>query len=107
MFGNMGNMLKQAQQMQARMEKAQQEIENYETTGEAGGVVKVTMNGKHHVSKVEIADSVFAAGDREMCEDLVLTAINDANRRIEEYSAATMGKVTNGMQLPPGFKLPF
>lgn len=106
-MGGMGNMLKQAQLMQDRMKKAQEEIEAHVETGEAGGnLVKVTMQGNHTVTKVEIADEVFS-DDKEMCEDLITAAINDAVRKLEEYSSARMGKVTNGMQLPPGFKMPF
>lgn len=107
MFGNMGNMMKQAQVMQERMKKAQEDVEKYVATGESGGgLVKVTMDGTHHVSKVEIDDSVFA-DDKDMCEDLVTAAVNDAVRKIEDYSTERMGKVTNGISLPPGFKLPF
>jgi nucleoid-associated protein EbfC len=107
MFGNMGNMMKQAQVMQDRMQKAQEDIAAFETTGESGGgMVKVTMDGEHHVSKIEINDSVFQ-DDKEMCEDLLVAACNDAVRRLENYSKERMAKVTNGMALPPGFKLPF
>ncbi len=107
MFGNMGNMMKQAQIMQERMKKAQEDVEKYVTTGESGGgLVKVTMDGTHHVSKVELDDSVFS-DDKDMCEDLIATAVNDAVRKISEYSTERMAKVTNGINLPPGVKLPF
>ncbi len=106
-MGGLGNMMKQAQIMQERMKKAQDEIEAYETVGTSGGgLVKVRMNGAHRVLKVEIADAVFG-DDREMCEDLIVAAVNDAVRLIGEYSAERMGRVTNGMSLPPGLKFPF
>lgn len=107
MFGNMGNMMKQAQIMRERMKKAQEDVEKYVTTGESGGgLVKVTMDGTHHVSKVELDDSVFS-DDKDMCEDLIAAAVNDAVRKISEYSTERMAKVTNGINLPPGVKLPF
>lgn len=104
---NMGNMMKQAQMMQERLQKAQDEIAKMEVTGESGaGLVKVTMNGAHEVRRVEIDDTVFS-DDKEICEDLLAAAFNDANRRVEEQSKAKLSAVTGGMQLPPGFKLPF
>lgn len=107
MFGGMGNMLKQAQVMQERMAKAQEDVAAFVATGESGGgLVKVTMNGTHHLEKVEISDAAFE-DDKDMLEDLVVAAVNDAVRQIEEYSEKRMAKVTNGMQLPPGFKMPF
>ena len=104
---NMGNMMKQAQMMQERLQKVQQEIAVMEVTGEAGaGMVKVTMSGSHEVRKVEIDESV-ASEDKEILEDLLAAAFNDANRRVEENSKEKLATVTGGMQLPPGFKLPF
>jgi DNA-binding YbaB/EbfC family protein len=104
----MGNMLKQAQQAQERIQKAQEDIEKYVATGESGGgMVKVTLAGSYQVEKVEIADAVFAGGDKEMAEDLVTAACNDAVRRIKEYSAERMAKATQGLPIPPGMKLPF
>lgn len=106
-MGNMGQMMKQAQMMQERMQKAQEDIKALEVTGESGaGLVKVTMNGAHQVRRVEIDDSVFG-DDKEICEDLLAAAFNDANRRVEEASAAKMAEVTAGIKLPPGVKLPF
>lgn len=106
--GGMGNMMKQAQQMQERMQKAQAEIANLEVTGEAGaGMVKVTMLGNHNVRRVSIDPSLFADDDNEMIEDLVAAAINDAVRRVEQTSKDKMAEVTGGMNLPPGFKMPF
>ncbi len=107
MKGGMGNLMKQAQQMQAKMQKAQEEIANMEVTGEAGaGMVKVTMTGNHNVRRVEIDESLME-DDKDMIEDLVAAAFNDAVRRVEEESKTKMGSVTGGMQMPPGFKMPF
>ncbi|HLV49159.1 MAG TPA: YbaB/EbfC family nucleoid-associated protein [Aliidiomarina sp.] len=107
--GGMGNMMKQAQQMQERMQKAQEEIASLEVTGEAGaGMVKITMYGNHNVKRVEIDPSLFGdEDDREMLEDLIAAATNDAVRRVEEASKEKMSGVTGGMGLPPGFKMPF
>lgn len=100
-------MMKQAQQMQDRMQKAQEEVANMEITGESGaGMVKVTMLGNHNVRRVEIDDSLMD-DDKEMIEDLVAAAINDAVRRVQDASKEKMAAVTGGMQLPPGFKMPF
>jgi DNA-binding YbaB/EbfC family protein len=99
--------MKQAQAMQDKMQKAQQELANLEVTGESGaGLVKVTMTGNHNVRRVSIDDSLMQ-DDKEMVEDLVAAAINDAVRRVEETNKAKMAAVTGGMQLPPGFKMPF
>jgi nucleoid-associated protein EbfC len=107
MRGNIGNMMKQAQQMQANMQKVQAEIASLEAIGESGGgMVKVTMSGKHEVKRVQIEPTV-AAEDREMLEDLVAAAVNDAVHKIEACIAEKMSAVTAGLQLPPGMKLPF
>ncbi len=106
-LGNLGNLMKQAQTMQERAKKAQEEIAAYVAEGEAGGgLVRVTMTGEHKVTKVEIADSVFG-DDKDMCEDLLVTALNNAAERIREFSAEKMKKVTNGIPLPPGLNFPF
>ena len=105
--GGMGNIMKQAQAMQEKMQKVQAEIANMEVIGESGaGLVKITMTGGHNVRRVEIDDSLLA-DDKEMLEDLVAAALNDAVRRVEENNKEQMAKVTGGMQLPPGMKLPF
>ena len=105
--GGMGNIMKQAQEMQERMQKNQQELANIEVTGEAGaGMVKVTMTCNHSVRKVEIDPSLME-DDKDMIEDLVAAATNDAVRRVQETSKEKMGDVTGGMPLPPGFKMPF
>ncbi len=107
MKGGMGNLMKQAQQMQAKMAKAQEEIANMEVTGESGaGMVKVVMTGSHSVRRVDIDESLMA-DDKEMVEDLMAAAFNDAVRRVEEMSKEKMGALTGGMQMPPGFKMPF
>lgn len=105
--GGMGNIMKQAQAMQEKMQKAQAEIAAMEVTGEAGaGLVKVTMLGNHNVRRVNIDESLLA-DDKEMLEDLIAAAVNDAVRRVEEASKEKMGSVAGGMQLPPGMKMPF
>ncbi len=105
--GGMGNIMKQAQQMQERMQKSQEELANVEVTGEAGaGMVKVTMTCNHNVKRVHIDDSLMD-DDKDMIEDLVAAACNDAVRRVAETSKEKMADVTGGMNLPPGFKMPF
>ena len=107
MKGGIGNMMKQAQKMQADMQKAQEEIKSMEVEGQSGGgMVKVAMQGSHEVRRVSIDDSLLT-DDKEMLEDLVAAAVNDAVHKIESESKSRMESVTNGMQLPPGMKLPF
>jgi DNA-binding YbaB/EbfC family protein len=107
MKGGMGNLMKQAQQMQANMAKAQEELANMEVVGEAGaGMVKVTMTGSHSVRKVELDDSLME-DDKDMIEDLLAAAVNDAVRRVEAQNKEKMSSLTGGMQLPPGMKMPF
>lgn len=107
MKGGLGNLMKQAQQMQQKMQQVQEELANMEVVGEAGaGLVKVTMTGSHSVRGVNIDDSLLE-DDKEMLEDLIAAACNDAVRRIEEANKEKMGALTGGMQMPPGFKMPF
>ena len=107
MKGGLGNLMKQAQQMQADMQKAQQEIAGLEVTGESGGgLVKVTMTGRHEASRVEIDDSLVG-DDKDMLEDLIAAAINDATHKVEAATQDRMSSVTDGMNLPAGMKLPF
>ena len=102
-----GNMMKQAMALQANMKKAQEEIANMEVIGEAGdGMVKVTMTGKHEVKRVQIEPQVISE-DREMLEDLIAAAINDAVNKVETQTQSRMSSVMSGVALPPGFKLPF
>ncbi|HEY7753704.1 MAG TPA: YbaB/EbfC family nucleoid-associated protein [Steroidobacteraceae bacterium] len=104
---NIGQLMRQAQQLQDKMQKAQEQIGALEVTGEAGGgMVKVVMNGRHEVRRVDIDPSV-ATSDREMLEDLVAAACNDATRRVAEAVQQHMAGAMGGMQLPPGMKLPF
>jgi hypothetical protein len=104
--GGLGNLMKQAQEMQKNMQAAQQEIAEMEVTGEAGGgMVKVTMTGKHELVKVSIDDSLM--DDKEMLEDLFAAAVNSASRRVEEVTQDKMGGLTAGMNLPEGMKMPF
>ncbi|WP_133407451.1 YbaB/EbfC family nucleoid-associated protein [Parashewanella tropica] len=106
--GGMGNLMKQAQMMQDKMAKMQEEIARMEITGESGaGLVKVTMTGNHNVRKVEIDPSLLEDDDKEMLEDLIAAACNDAARRVEENQKSKMAEVTGGMQMPPGMKMPF
>jgi DNA-binding YbaB/EbfC family protein len=104
--GGLGALMKQAQQMQENMKRAQEELASVEVEGAAGGgMVKVTMTCKHDVRRVSIDQAVM--DDREMLEDLVAAAMNDAVRKAEVITAAKMGAFTQGMGMPPGFKLPF
>jgi DNA-binding YbaB/EbfC family protein len=105
--GGMGNMMKQAQQMQEKMKQAQDELATLDVTGESGaGLVKVIMSCNHNVRRIDI-DASLMEDDKEMIEDLVAAATNDAVRRVAEMSKEKMGSVTGGMNLPPGFKMPF
>ncbi len=99
--------MQQAQEMQGKMQEAQAELAKLEVTGEAGaGLVKVTMTGKHEVRNVVIDPSVFEE-DRELLEDLMAAAINDAVQRVSTQSQEKMSEMTGGMNLPPGMNLPF
>ena len=107
MKGGIGQLMKQAQQMQENMQKAQEELGRMEVTGESGaGMVKVVMTGKHEVRRVHIDDALLG-DDKDMLEDLVAAAINDAVHRIERTTSEKMSSLTSGMALPPGMKLPF
>lgn len=107
MKGGIGNLMKQAQQMQENMQKMQEEVANMEVEGQAGGgLVKVTMTGRHDVKRISIDDSVLQ-DDKEMLEDLVAAAVNDAVRQVEKLSQEKMSSLTSGFNLPPGMKLPF
>jgi len=106
--GHIAGLMKQAQAMQENLKKAQEELATLEVEGEAGsGMVKVSMTGKHEVKRVQI-DASLMSDDKEMLEDLLAVAVNDAVRRVEQVSQERMGKVTAGMPgLPGGMKLPF
>jgi DNA-binding YbaB/EbfC family protein len=105
--GGMGDLMKKAQEMQENMKKAQAEIASTEVVGESGaGLVKITLLGNHNVRKVEIDPSLME-DEKEMLEDLIAAAMNDAVRRVEEVNKRKMSGITGGMELPPGFKMPF
>jgi DNA-binding YbaB/EbfC family protein len=107
MKGGLGNLMKQAQKMQEDMARAQEELASMEVTGQSGGgLVSVVMTGKHEVRRVAIDPSLLE-DDKDMLEDLVAAAINDAVHRVEETTKERMAGLTAGMSLPPGFKLPF
>ncbi len=104
---NINKLMKQAQKMQEDMQKTQEELANMEVTGEAGGgLVSVVMTGRHDLRKVSIDDSLMKE-DKEMLEDLLAAAVNDAVRHIERETKDKMSGMTSGMGLPPGMKLPF
>jgi hypothetical protein len=104
--GGLGGLMKQAQMMQENMKRAQEQLAQVEVEGQAGaGMVKVVMTCAHDVRRVSIDPSVM--DDREMLEDLIAAAVNDAMRRGEALSQEKMSGFTSGLNLPPGFKLPF
>ena len=105
--GGRGNIMRQAQKMQENVQKVQDEIANMEVEGQSGaGLVKITMTGRHDVKRVQIDDSLFE-DDKEILEDLIAAAVNDAVRNIESTQKSKMDAATEGMPLPPGFKMPF
>ena len=107
MKGGLGNLMKQAQKMQEDMQKAQEEIKLIEVEGQSGGgMVKVTMMGSHEVKRLSIDDSLLG-DDKEMLEDLIAAAINDAVHKLEATTKDKYAGLTSGMSLPPGMKLPF
>lgn len=107
MKNQLAGLMKQAQQMQENMQRAQEELARTEVEGQSGaGLVKITMTCRHDVRRVSI-DPSLVGEDREMLEDLVAAAFNDAVRRAEATTQEKMGGLTAGMPLPPGFKLPF
>ncbi|MHA7815232.1 MAG: YbaB/EbfC family nucleoid-associated protein [Pseudohaliea sp.] len=105
--GGIGDLMKQAQKMQAAMQEAQEAAAEREVTGEAGaGLVQVIMSGRHDVRRVTIDDSVLGE-EKSVLEDLLAAAVNDAVRKVEAANREAMAEVTGGMDLPPGMKLPF
>ncbi len=105
--GNMGDLMKQAQKIQEQMQKTQEELSNAEVQGESGaGLVKIVMNGRHDVKKVEIDPSLLQE-DKDILEDLIAAAVNDAVRKIEKNSQDKMSSLTSGLGIPPNFKMPF
>jgi nucleoid-associated protein EbfC len=107
MKGGIGNLMRQAQQMQETMQKAQAELADLEVTGEAGGgMVKVVLNGRHESKRVIIEPKLLSE-DKDMLEDLVVSAINDAVRKVAAHSQEKYAGLMSGLNLPPGMKLPF
>lgn len=107
MKGGLDQLMKQAQKLQQDMQKAQEDLVNLEVQGQAGGgMVKVTMNGKHMVRRVNIDENLLSE-DRDMLEDMIAAAVNDAVQKVEKASQEKMASMTAGIPLPPGFKLPF
>lgn len=105
---NLGEMMKKAQEMQARMAELQEKLAHVEKTGSSGGgMVEVTLSGKAEARRVRIDPSLFASRDVEVIEDLVVAAFNDAKAKVEAHVAEEMSQLTGGLQLPPGFQMPF
>ncbi|MEO1962924.1 MAG: YbaB/EbfC family nucleoid-associated protein [Cycloclasticus sp.] len=108
MKNQLGDLMQQAQKMQEKMQEAQSKLAELEVTGESGaGLVKVVLTGKHEARRLSIDPSLIADNDQEMLEDLIVSAINDAVRKVETESKDSMANMTAGIPLPPGFKLPF
>ena len=107
MKNQLGDLMQQAQKMQAKLAEAQQELANMEVTGESGGgMVKVVLTGKYQARRISIDPSLLE-DDKDMLEDLITAAINDAVKRVEQQSQEKMSSMASGIPLPPGFKLPF
>jgi DNA-binding YbaB/EbfC family protein len=107
-LGDMGKIMKQAQEMQAKMAEAQSRLDAIEVTGEAGaGLVKVTASAKGEVRGLSVDPSLFKPEEQEVVEDLIVAAVQDAQARAQVAAQEEMGKITEGMGLPPGMKLPF
>lgn len=105
---NLGQMMKQAQEMQARMAELQTRLQEIEMNGAAaGGMVQVTLNGKGELRKVKIDKSLMDPKETDVLEDLLVAAFSDAKNRVETHVAEEMSKLTGGLKLPPGMKLPF
>ncbi len=105
--GNMSELMKQAQKMQEQLQKQQEAAASAEVTGESGaGMVKVVMNGRHDVKSVQLDDTLMTE-DKEILEDLLAAAVNDAVRKIEENNKSSLSGLAEGMGMPPGFKMPF
>jgi DNA-binding YbaB/EbfC family protein len=105
---NLGNMMKQAQQMQQRMAEMQAQLDTVEMTGGAGaGMVQVTLTGKGDLKQIKLDRSLMDPEEVEVLEDLIRAAFNDAKQKVELHMSTEMGKLTGGLQLPPGFKMPF
>ncbi|MAI76480.1 MAG: YbaB/EbfC family nucleoid-associated protein [Pelagibacteraceae bacterium TMED65] len=107
-MNNMSQIMKQAKAMQDKMSEIQKKIENMESEGTSGGgAVKVVMNGKHEIKKINIDPSLIDPNEVEVLEDLIVAAINDVNKKINEDMNSQLGSLSGGLGLPPGMKLPF
>ena len=105
---NLGQMMKQAQEMQSKMSEMQDKLSELEVTGSSGGgLVEITMSGKHQVKSLKIDESLVDKDNIEVLEDLVVAAINDARTKADNAANEKMSELTGGLQLPPGLKLPF
>ena len=105
---NLGQMMKQAQEMQSKMSEMQDKLSELEVTGSSGGgLVEITMSGKHQVKSLKIDDSLVDKDNIEVLEDLAVAAINDARTKVDNAVNEKMSELTGGLQLPPGLKLPF
>ncbi len=105
---NLGQMMKQAQEMQSKMSEMQDKLSELEVTGSSGGgLVKITMSGKHQVKSLKIDESIVDKDNIEVLEDLAVAAINDARAKVDNAVNEKMSELTGGLQLPPGLKLPF
>ncbi|MHA1107935.1 MAG: YbaB/EbfC family nucleoid-associated protein [Alphaproteobacteria bacterium] len=105
---NLGQMMKQAQQMQVKMQEMQEKLAAVEVTGASGGgMVRITLNGKGEMRGIKIDPSLFNGDDAEVVEDLIVAAFSDAKSKVEAHVAEEMSKVTGGLNLPPGMNLPF
>ena len=105
---NIAQMMKQAQEMQSRVEEMQNQLQTIEVTGERGaGLVTLTMTGKGMMRAINIDPSLATPAEVEVLEDLIVAAVNDARQKAEDLAAEEMRKLTGGLSLPPGFKLPF
>ena len=105
---NLGNIMKQVQDMQTRMSEMQEKLADLEITGASGaGMVQATLNGRSELKRIKIDPALLKPEDAEVLEDLVVAAVNDARGKVERHTQDEMGKLTGGLPLPPGFKLPF
>ena len=107
-MNNFNNMIKQAQDLQKKMAEAQEKVETLEAEGiSGGGIVRITINGKNNVTSVNIEETAIDKNEREILEDLIVAAFNDARDKIQRKIADEMSSLTGGIKLPPGMKLPF
>jgi hypothetical protein len=107
-MNNFNDMMKKAQEMQKKMQEMQESLSNLEVEGTSGGgIVKIIMNCKNEVKKIDLDPSIIKNDEKEVMEDLIVAALNDAKSKAEEKSQEEMKKLTGGLELPPGMKMPF